>query len=153
MARPRSKIDITCQNLDCKHYLIEEGKDIVKRGKNRSGHQQYYCNHCHSWFVETKNTPFYHKHFSKEEIFQICELLIENNTIRDIERITNHHRDTIGNLLDGLSMHTEYVDDFLINEIKFNSRQVCALWNAVAINREKSNSETYNRILEYYQLD
>ncbi|MCZ7383117.1 MAG: IS1 family transposase, partial [Candidatus Methanoperedens sp.] len=48
MARPRSKIDITCQNPGCKYFLKEEEKDILKRGKNRAGHQQYYCNHCHT---------------------------------------------------------------------------------------------------------
>ena len=44
MARPRSKIDITCQNPECKYFFVESGKDIIKRGKNRAGHQQYYCN-------------------------------------------------------------------------------------------------------------
>lgn len=51
MARSRSKIDITCQNPKCKYFLMEEGKDLLKRGKNRAGHQQYYCNHCSTWFV------------------------------------------------------------------------------------------------------
>ena len=37
MARPRSKIDITCQNPECKYFFVESGKDIIKRGKNRAG--------------------------------------------------------------------------------------------------------------------
>ena len=99
MARPRSKIDITCQNPECKYFFVESGKDIIKRGKNRAGHQQYYCNHCCRWFVETANTPLYHKHLSKSEIINICKHLVEKNGIRSIERITGHHRDTIGNLV------------------------------------------------------
>ena len=107
MARPRSKIDISCQNPKCKYFLIEEGKDLLKRGKNRAGHQQYYCNHCSTWFVETANTPLYKKHLSKPEIINICKHLVEKNGIRSIERITGHHRDTIGNLVEDLALHAE----------------------------------------------
>lgn len=46
----------------------KKGKDILKRGKNHAEHQQYFCNHCSKWFVETANMPLYHKHLSKDEI-------------------------------------------------------------------------------------
>ena len=75
MARPRSKIDMTCQNPKCRYFLKENGKDILKRGKNRAGHQQYYCNHCCKWFVETANTPLYHKHLSKSDVIG-CHRLV-----------------------------------------------------------------------------
>ncbi|MCZ7369988.1 MAG: IS1 family transposase, partial [Candidatus Methanoperedens sp.] len=114
MARPRSKIDIACQNPDCKYFSKEEGKDILKRGKNRAGHQQYYCNHCRTWFVETANTPLYHKHLSRKDIIQICKHLVEKNGIRSIERITGFHRDTIGRLLEELALHAEMVNDILL---------------------------------------
>ncbi|MEM4058717.1 MAG: hypothetical protein QXZ12_08375 [Thermoplasmata archaeon] len=85
MARLRSEIKITCQNPACKYFLKEKGKDIVKRGKNRTGRQQYYCNHCHKWFTETANTPLYYKHLFSEEILKICKFLVEKNGIRSIE--------------------------------------------------------------------
>ena len=131
MDRPRSKIDITCQNPNCEHYLIDEEKDIIRRGKNRAGHQQYYCNYCQSCFVETANTPLQHKHLSKDEIIQICKLIVEKNGIRSIERITGHHKDTIGRLLDDLAIHAEYVNDFLINDIKLRQFEVDEMWTTV----------------------
>ena len=146
MARPRSKIDITCQNPNCKHYLIEDGKDIIKRGKNRAGHQQYYCNHCQSWFVETANTPLYHKHLPKDEIIQICKLLVEKNGIRSIERITNHHRDTIGHLLDDLAIHAEYVNDLLLNEINLGQFEVDEMWTTVKKNKKSLSREARNQM-------
>jgi hypothetical protein len=94
MVRPRSKIDITCQNPDCKYFLNKEGKNILKRGKNRAGHQQYYQTTA-VLCCETINTPLYHKHLSRKEIIQICKHLVEKNGIRSIERITGFHRDTI----------------------------------------------------------
>ena len=137
MARPRSQIDITCQNPACKYYLREEGKDILKRGKNSAGHQQYYCNHCRKWFVETANTPLYHKHLSKKEIINICKHLVEKNGIRSIERLTGHHRDTIGRLLEDLAEHAELVNEFLIHELKLSPIECDELWSFVKKNKRK----------------
>ncbi len=137
MARPRSKIEITCQNLKCRYFLKEQGKDIVKRGKNRAGHQQYYCNHCNTWFVETANTPLYRKHLSEDEIINICKHLVEKNGIRSIERITGHHRDTIGRLLEDLAEHAEQMNDYLIKNVGLTPFECDELWSMVKKNRRK----------------
>ena len=137
MARPRSKIDITCQNLKCRYFLKEIGKDIVKRGKNRAGHQQYYCNHCHKWFVETANTPLYHKHLSESEIINICKHLVEKNGIRSIERITGHHRDTIGRLLEDMAEHAEVMNEYLITNLELTPFECDELWSFVKKNKRR----------------
>ena len=141
MARPRSKNDITCQNRDCEFFLKEEGKDILKRGKNRAGHQQYYCNHCRKWFVETANTPLYHKHLSKSEIINICKHLVEKNGIRSIERITGHHRDTIGRLIEDLALHAEKVNSILLQDVKLEQFEVDEMWTFVKKNKKKLSRE------------
>lgn len=146
MARPRSRIDITCQNPSCNYYLIEEGKDIIKRGKNSAGNQQYYCNHCNSWFVETANTPLYHKHLPKDEIIAICKLLSEKNSIRSIERITNHHRDTICHLLDDLAIHAEFINNVLLNEIKLGQFEVDEMWTTVKKNKRTLSMEARDQM-------
>jgi len=137
MARPRSKIDITCQNPRCRYYLKEKGKDVVKRGKNRAGHQQYYCNHCHHWFVETSNTPLYHKHLSEGEIINICKHLVEKNGIRSIERITGHHRDTIGDLLEDMAEHAEEMNEYLTENLGLTPFECDELWSTVKKNRKR----------------
>jgi transposase-like protein len=146
MARPRSKNDITCQNPKCKYFLKEDGKDILKRGKNRVGHQQYYCNHCHKWFVETLNTPLYHKHLSKKEIIQICKHLVEKNGIRSIERITGHHRDTISRLLEDIALHAEMMNDFLIKEVKLGKFEVDEMWSFIKKNKKGLSKEALKQI-------
>src|SRR5450756_2897574 len=97
------KRQVVCQNEICRYYLNEENKDIIKRGKYSTGNQRYFCHHCKTFFMETKGTPLYHKHLSKPEIINICKHLVEKNGIRSIERITGHHRDTIGNLIEDLA--------------------------------------------------
>lgn len=125
---------------------MEEGKDIIKRGNNNAGDQQYYCNNCKSWFVETANTPLYHKHLPKEEIILIRKLLCEKNSIRSIERITNHHRDTICHLLDDLAIHAEYINDILLNEIKLGQFEADEMWTTVQKNKRTLSMEAYDQM-------
>ena len=137
MARPRSIVYVTCQNLRCKYYLKEKGKNIIKRGKNRAGHHLYKCLHCGKTFCETKSTPLYRKHLSEQEITKICKLLVEKNGIRSIERITGHHRDTIGRLLEDMAEHAEQVNRTLLCELNLTQYEMDELWTTVKKNRKK----------------
>jgi len=131
MGRPRTEDKTTCANKLCGHYLKERGKDILRRGKNTAGHQQYYCNHCKKWFVETANTPLYHKHLSEDEIVVICKHLVEKNGIRSIERITGHHRDTIGNLMTDLAEHAKSMTEYLVKKLNLSPMECDEFWSFV----------------------
>ena len=141
MSRPRGEINVVCQNEKCQFYLKEEGKDIVKRGKYRTGHQRYYCHHCKTFFMETKGTPLYRKHLSKSEIINICKHLVEKNGIRSIERITGHHRDTISRVLEDLALHAEMVNDILLQEVELGQFEVDEMWTFIKKNKKKLNKE------------
>jgi len=146
MVRPRGEIKVVCQNEKCKYYLTEENKDIIKRGRYKTGHQRYYCNHCKTFFMETKGTPLFHKHLSETEIINICKHLVEKNGIRSIERITGHHRDTIGNLLEDLALHAEIVNSFLLNDIKLTPFEVDEMWSFIKKNKRTLSQEALIQI-------
>jgi len=137
MARPRGENDVTCPNPLCKYYLRKKGKDILCRGTNRAGHKQYYCNHCRKWFVETSNTPLYRKHMSEKEIINICKHFTEKNGIRSIERITGHHRDTIGNLLTDMAEHANAMNDYFIKKLKLTTVECDEIWTFVKKNKRR----------------
>ena len=137
MARPRSFSPVSCQNSRCKYFLKEEGKDIIKRGKNHAGHQIYKCLHCGRTFSETKATPLYRKRLSELEITRICKLLVERNGIRSIERITGHHRDTIGILLEDLAEHAEQVNQTLLHNLGLSEYEMDEFWTTIKKNRKK----------------
>ena len=141
MARPRGEINVVCQNEKCRFHLKEEGKDIVKSGKYRTGHQRYFCHHCKTFFMETKGTPLYRKHLSKSEIINICKHLVEKNGIRSIERITGHHRDTISHLLEDLALHAEMVNSILLQEVKLEQFEVDEMWTFINKNTRKLSKE------------
>ena len=134
MSRPRGEINVVCQNDKYRFYLKEEGKDIIKRGKYRTGHQRYFCHNCKTFFMETKGTPLYRKHLSKSEIINICKHLVEKNGIRSIERITGHHRDTISRVLEDLALHAEMVNDILLQEVKLGQFEVDEMWTFIKKN-------------------
>ena len=117
MARPRSQVGAVCQNPQCRFYLKEEDKNIIKSGKYATGHQRYYCHHCDTYFMETKGTPLYRKHLSEEQIINICKHLVEKNGVRSIGRLTGHHRDTIGIQLEDTPEHAEKMDNYFIKNL------------------------------------
>jgi len=137
MARPRGEIKVVCQNPGCRYYLKEKGKDIIKSGKYRTGHQRYYCKHCKTYFMETKGTPLYRKRLSEDEIINICKHLVEKNGIRSIERITGHHRDTIGRLLEDMAEHAELMNEYLIKNLGLSPFECDELWSMVKKNRKR----------------
>ncbi len=141
MVRPRGEINVVCQNEKCRYYLKEEGKDIIKRGRYQTDHQRYFCNHCKTFFMETKGTPLYHKHLTKSEIIDICKHLVEKNGIRSIERITGHHRDTIGQLLEDLASHAEIVNSILLQEVKLGQFELDEMWTFIKKNKRKLSRE------------
>ena len=143
-ARPRGKINVVCQNPECKYYQKEEGKDIIKSGKYRSGHQRYYCKHCKTYFMETKGTPLYRKRLSESEIINICKLLVEKNGIRSIERITGHHRDTISRLLEDLAEHAEQMNEYLIENLGLTPVECNELWTFIEKSKRKLGTEARN---------
>jgi len=137
MTRPRSIIPVTCQNIQCKYYQKEKEKNLIKHGKNRADHQLYKCLHCNHVFTETKLTPLYRKHLSEKEIIKISKLLVEKNGIRSIERITGHHRDTIGNLLEDLAEHAEQINKTFLRNLNLTQYEMDELWTTVKKNRKK----------------
>jgi len=86
--------------------------------------------------METKGTPLYRKQLPETEIIQICKLLVEKNGIRSIERITDHHRNTIGRLLKDMAEHAEQMNEYLTENLGFTLSECDELWSIVKKNRK-----------------
>jgi len=136
--RHRSKIDVVCQNPRCPHYLREKDKAIIKKGKYKTTkHQRYLCLHCNTYFMETKGTPLYRKHLTEPEILNICKHLVEKNGLRSIERLTGHHRDTIGVLLEDMAEHAQNVSAYLMRKLGLSQFECDEFWTFVKKKRRK----------------
>jgi hypothetical protein len=57
---------------------------------------------------------------------------VEKNGIRSIERLTGHHRDTIGYLLEDLALHAEFVNSILLHDVKLGQFEVDEMLEGLA---------------------
>ena len=138
LGRPRTRIDITCQNPDCGFFLMEEGKDIVKHGFNTAGNQVYHCKRCGRFFTETINTPLYHRHLPKADVVLICKLAVEKLGVRAIERVTGKHRDTVSRVLRDVADYAGPLNDEVLRNIATGTFEVDELWTMVEKKRSTS---------------
>ena len=136
MARPRSKIKEVCQNDNCPYYQKEKGKDIIKKGKNRAGHRQYYCFNCNQYFTETKGTPLYNRKLSERKIKAVCKEFVETRGIRATERTVHVHRDTVTSLIDGLGEHALQMTNYLVHDLGLSTYEVDELFTVIKKNRK-----------------
>ncbi|MDR2700362.1 MAG: hypothetical protein LBC12_06115 [Nitrososphaerota archaeon] len=137
MTRSKDTNTLPCQNLQCKYYQKEKEKNTIKHGKNRAGHQVYKCLHCNKYFTQTKNTPLYKKHLTEQQVTNICKHLVEKNGIRSIERLTGHHRDTIGNLLEDMAEHAAEVSNYLMKDLSLSQFECDEIWTFIKKKRKR----------------
>jgi transposase-like protein len=135
-----------CSNPNCRDYGKRGVGNIVRYGHDKNGRQRFKCKTCGSVFVETKNTVFYNRKLSEDQIILICKLLVEKNGIRAIERITEIHRDTITSVIDDIARHAREVTDFLIRNVGLTPVQVDELWSFVKKNKRKLTREMVTQI-------
>jgi len=94
-----------CSNPNCLDYGKRDVGNIVRYGHDKNGRQRFKCKTYGRVFVETKNTVFYNRKLSDDQIILICKSLVAKNGIRAIERIMDIHRDTISDVVGDLARH------------------------------------------------
>lgn len=148
---PNSKLEADpkkefCSNPNCRDYGKRGAGNIVKYGHYKNGRQRFKCKTCGGVFVETKNTVFYNRKLSEDQIIMICKLLVEKNGIRAIERIMEIHRDTVSAVVEDLARHAKEVTDFLIRDVGLTEVQVDEMWSFVKKNKRTLTREMVTEI-------
>lgn len=129
--RKARKLDVCCPNVNCGCYNKIGLLNIIRKGKQKNGTIRYQCTACRRTFARTINTPFFHKHLSKEEIIRICKMLSEKTGFRAIARITGHHLDTIRAIADAIAKHCKKFNEYFIKELKLTPIEVDEMWSFV----------------------
>lgn len=135
-----------CSNPDCPDCGKRGVGNIVKYGHDKNGRQRFKCTTCSNVFVETKNTVFYNRKLSEDQIILICKLLVEKNGIRAIERIMEIHRDTVSGIIEDLAHHAREVTDFLIHDVGLTKIQVDEMWSFIKKNKRTLTQEMIQQI-------
>jgi transposase-like protein len=81
--------------VTCHNCRIE----AAKFGKHRNGRQRYRCVKCRKTFTQAHERTFGDMYTSDKKGLLALQLLLEGNSIRSVERVTELHRDTVLRLL------------------------------------------------------
>lgn len=116
MPKKRRKLDVICQNEECKCCNKKGLKNIIRFGKKANGTQNYKCTLCNVCFVRTKGTPLYYSKLSKKEVKNICSHFVEKNSLRGAARMSKHSLNAIYRVADKVGRHCEKIDEeFLVD--------------------------------------
>ena len=108
-----------CRNL-CRKY-----------GRDRNRYQRWQCLQCSKVFVEPHERPFEGMYTRAEPGLMALKLLLEGNSIRSVERITDLHRDTILRLLVVAGERSEKVMGRVIVNVPVKDVQCDEIWGYV----------------------
>ncbi|MBA7591636.1 hypothetical protein ES708_33796 [subsurface metagenome] len=130
-------IDISnyfCPNPDCKYYGLRNQGNIVKAGTYNvhiEKRQMLKCNVCKERFSETRNTVFFHSHYSAEIIRQIINCTAEGNGVRATARILELSKDGVNKIILKAGEHCQFVLSSLLNSLHLEECQLDELWTFV----------------------
>ena len=86
-----------CQNADCPLYGQRDAGNLSvcdRYGKLKQ-FRLLFCKACKSRFSERRGTPLFHSCLPQEKAVSVLEHLVEGNGVRQTERLTGAHRDTV----------------------------------------------------------
>ena len=121
MVRSRSKAKITCP-------YCNTDNSTIKKGKNVSGNQRYYCGICSKTFVETIHTIYYHKNHMKEKLTIISRSLINGMSLREIAYENKIDKNTISKLTNDMIKYPYDTTVFSIKDLEMNNVQCIKFW-------------------------
>ena len=105
-----------CQNAVCPLYGQRDAGNLSVRDRYGEDHQirLLFCKACKSRFSERKGTPLFHSCLPREKAVSVLEHLVEGNGVRQTERLTGAHRDTVMRLARLAGEHARDVHDELV---------------------------------------
>ncbi len=108
-----------------------------KNGKDRNNNQRFKCLSCGKTYTATEKLEG--KNLSADKIELCIKLLVEGNSIRSTERITNVHRDTIIRLLETVGERCLMLQETLIKNVKVADVQADEIWAFVGMKQKTAN--------------
>ncbi len=86
-----------CQNAACSLYGQRGAGNLSVRDRYGKGKQLrlLYCHACKTRFSERRGTALFHSCLPQETAVSVLQHLVEGNGVRQTERLTGVHRDTV----------------------------------------------------------
>ncbi|MCH9650828.1 MAG: IS1 family transposase [Deltaproteobacteria bacterium] len=111
----------------------------MKWGKDSKGHQRFRCRDCGSTFANRPENPLGNHRLPMDRAILVLSLLTENMSIRGIERVTGHHRDTVTRLLRTVGDRCANLLERLVKDVEVSDVQADEIWGFVGM-KQKTKS-------------
>ncbi len=131
MSTAKADMTMTCEacNVDCQRF-----------GKHRNGLRRFRCPVCKRTFTEPHKRTLGAMYTSQEKAILASRLLLEGNSIRSTERITELDRTTIAKMLVLAGTHCEKLLADTIQNLKVRDVEADEIWGYVGMKeRAKAN--------------
>lgn len=112
-----------------------------KFGTNRNGSRRYRCMPCRKTFTDAATRPTDRRCLSHENRDLCLRMLLEGNSIRSTERLTEVHRDTIINALVETGLRCEEFLTRTVRRVQANDVQADEIWGFVGC---KEKTKVFN---------
>ena len=123
--------------MNCPNCESQSKKD----GKDRNSNQRFKCIMCNKRFSELKEKSLGSMILAEEKALMCLKLLVEGNSIRSTERITDVHRDTIIKLLERVGKKCLAIQENLIKNVKVTDVQADEIWAYVGMKQKTANKQ------------
>ena len=108
-------------------------------GKDRKGYQRFRCPKCRKTFTQPHNGTVHGTYATMSRAESVIRLLVEGNSIRSVERITEMHRDSIVRLLVLVGERCEQMLERKIRAVPVSDVQCDEMWGFIGC-KEKNKS-------------
>jgi transposase-like protein/IS1 family transposase len=111
---------MTCHNcrIECKRH-----------GRDRKGNQRYQCRQCSKTFLEPQEKPLEGMYLPVEKAEMVLRMLLEDNSVSSVERLTEVHHTTILKLLVVASEKCERILGQKLMNVPVRDVQADELWS------------------------
>lgn len=126
MSDTKSAISMVCQNcnVECQRF-----------GKHRNGLRRFRCPKCLKTYTEAHRRTLDTMYIPQEKAVLALRLLLEGNSIRSTERITELDRNTIMTLLVKAGERCQSLMDSTLRNLRMEHIQIDEIWTFVAKKR------------------
>ena len=140
-AEAKSKLTMTCAACDTK---------CQRFGKHRNGLLRFRCPSCKKTFAEAHKKPLKGMTIPMDKALLALQLLIEGNSIRSTERITNLDQNTIMKLLVVAGEKCERIMATLVRNVPVKDVEVDELWAYIGKKEKRVSLEDDQNLGDCY---
>jgi len=114
-----------------------------RNGQNRNGSQRYRCDACRLAFTDESTRPLDRRRLARDKAILALRMILEGNSVRSTERLTQIHRDTIINTMIEAGEACQRFLERTIRKVHVRDVQADEIWGFVWCKQKLTDHRGY----------